>query len=79
MKEPPRQGTVVKVRLVNVHEEAVHYLIGPEAVRQQGHLEGAVSHFLIYPAEGDIANNSQTGHTICLQKEKKKRKETMLL
>lgn len=55
MDEPPGQGAVVEVALVNLHEESVHHLVGPEAAHPEGHLEGAVCQVLIHPAEGDNA------------------------
>lgn len=55
MDEPPGQGAVVEVALVNLHEESVDHLVRPEAAHPEGHLEGAVCQVLIHPAEGDNA------------------------
>lgn len=38
---------------VDLHEEAVHDLIGPETVHPQSYLVGAVCKSLVDPAEGD--------------------------
>lgn len=42
MEEPASQSAVVEVDPVDLHEEAVDYLIWPETVHPQGHLVGAV-------------------------------------
>jgi len=43
----------VEVDPVDVHEEAVHDVIGPEAVHLRGQLVGAVRQRLVDPAEAD--------------------------
>lgn len=57
LEEASGHSTVVEVDPVDVHEEAVDYLIRPEAVHPQGHLVGAVCQSLVDPAEG---NNTQS-------------------
>lgn len=47
MEEPAGQSTIVEVGLVNLHEESVNYLIGPEAIHPHGHLVSAVCQTLI--------------------------------
>lgn len=47
VEEPPGEGAVVEEDLVDLHEEAVHDLIGPEAVQLQRDLEGAVCEILV--------------------------------
>lgn len=53
MNEAPGQSAVVEVDPVNLHEEAVDYLIGPEAVHLGGYLVGAVCQALVDPVGGD--------------------------
>lgn len=52
MDEAAGQSAVMEVDLVDVHEEAVDHLIGPEAVHSQSNLIGAVRKSLVDPAGG---------------------------
>lgn len=52
VQEPAGQSAVAEEVAVNLHEEAVDHLIGPEAVHPRGHLVSAVCQPLIDPAKG---------------------------
>lgn len=53
MDEPSGQGAVVEVAPMDLHEELVDHVVGPEAAHPEGHVEGAVCQLLIHPAGGD--------------------------
>lgn len=57
MEEPAGRSAVVEVGPVDLREEVVDYVVGPETVHPEGHVGGAVCKSLIDPAEGD---NTQT-------------------
>lgn len=53
VEQPAGGGAVVEVGPVDLREEAVDDVVGPETVHPEGHVGGAVRQSLVDPAEGD--------------------------
>lgn len=55
--QPTRQCAVLEVVPVNVNEELVHLLIGPEAANRSGDLEGAVRQGSVQSVDNDTTKS----------------------